>query len=72
MILDNACGAGTVTARMMANGDAASKEISVVCGDLDQTMIDLAAERIRENGWPAKAERLDAQVMRDLFAFSSY
>lgn len=72
MILENACGAGIVTARMMANGDVAHKEISVVCGDLDQTMVDLAAERIRENGWPATAERLDAQVVKDLFTFFLY
>ena len=57
---------------MMANGGVANKEISVVCGDLDEIMVDLAAERIRENGWPAKAERLDAQVTRDSFTFCSY
>ena len=55
---------------MMANRDVASKEISVVCGDLDQTMVDLAAERIREKGWPAKAERLDAQVITIIFLHS--
>ena len=56
----------------MANGSVANKMISVVCGDLDQIMVDLAAERIRKNGWPAKAERLDAEVTRDLFTFFSY
>ena len=53
-----------MTARMMANGGVVGDEgISVVCGDIDQTMVELAAERIREHGWPAKAERLDAQVI---------
>ena len=54
---------------MRANGDVASKEVSVVCGDIDQTMVDLAAERIRENGWWARAERMDAQVTKSLVDF---
>lgn len=43
--------------------------MSVVCGDLDQTMVDLVAQRIKENGWHAKAEKLDAQVTRS-FSFT--
>ena len=66
MILDNACGAGTVTARLMESGGSSNRNISVVCGDLEQTMVDLVAQRIKEHGWPAKAERLNAQV-RELF-----
>ncbi|CAD6591728.1 MAG: hypothetical protein ASARMPREDX12_005395 [Alectoria sarmentosa] len=61
VILDNACGAGVVTARLMEGGGSSNKDLSVVCGDLDQTMVDLVAQRIKENGWQAKAERLDAQ-----------
>ena len=62
-ILDIACGAGVVTALLMQKGGGSYvKDLSVVCGDLDQTMVDMAADRIRENGWPARAERLDAQV----------
>ena len=57
---------------MMANGGVANKEMRVVCGDLDQTMIDLAAERIRENGLSARAELLDAHVTRELSPFFSY
>ena len=49
---------------MMENGGLGNKDLSVVCGDLDQTMVDLAAQRIKENGWPAKAELLDAQVTK--------
>lgn len=64
MILDNACGAGVVTARLMEGGGPSNKDLSVVCGDLDQTMVDMVAQRIKENGWQAKAERLDAQVLR--------
>ena len=48
----------------MEEASSSSNDISVACGDLDQTMVDLAAERIREHGWQAKAERLDAQVQR--------
>lgn len=54
---------------MMENGGLGNKDFSVVCGDLDQTMVDLAAQRIKENGWPAKAELLDAQVTT--FPFST-
>ena len=43
-------------------GGGGGKDVSVVCGDLDQTMVDMVAERILENGWPARAERVDAQV----------
>lgn len=62
MVLDNACGAGTVTARLMESGGSSNQDISIICGDLDQTMVDLAAQRIKEHGWQAKAEQLDAQV----------
>lgn len=62
LVLDIACGAGTVTARLMENVGSSNKDINVVCGDLEQTMVDLAAQRIKERGWQAKAERLDAQV----------
>ena len=55
---------------MMENGGLGNKDFSVVCGDLDQTMVDLAAQRIKENGWPAKAELLDAQVTTFLFSTS--
>ena len=66
-MLDNACGAGVVTARLMGAGGLGIKDLSVVCGDLDQTMVDLVAQRIEENGWQAKAEQLDAQVLRNRF-----
>ncbi len=49
----------------MEKGGYKNHDMSVVCGDLDQTMVDLAAQRIEENGWQAKAERLDAQVLRN-------
>ena len=65
MILDIACGAGVVTARLMERGSPSSDDMSVVCGDLDQIMVDLAAQRVREHGWQAKAERLDAQVPKE-------
>ena len=57
-----ACGAGVVTARLMENGGSNNKDISAVCGDLDQTMVELAARRILEHGWRATAESVDAQV----------
>ena len=62
MILDIACGLGVVTAYLVEKSDSSNDDMSVVCGDLDQNMVDLVAQRIKENGWQAKAERLDAQV----------
>lgn len=62
VILDIACGAGVVTAYLVEKSGSSNDDLSVVCGDLDQTMVDLVAQRIKENGWQAKAERLDAQV----------
>ena len=44
---------------MMDESDGRDGSASVVCGDLDQTVVELARRRIR-----AKAERLDAQVKR--------
>ena len=64
VILDNACGAGVVTAHLL--GGLSSTRLSVVCGDLDQTMVNLVAKRIKENSWPATAEKLDAQVTKDV------
>ena len=66
IILDNACGAGVVTARLLEAVGLSIKGLSVVCGDLDQTMVDMVAQRIKENSWPATAEKLDAQVMIDV------
>ena len=64
VVLDGACGAGIATTRMMDESGGRDGSVSVVCGDLDQTVVELAGERIREKGWKAKAERLDAQVKR--------
>lgn len=61
VILDNACGAGVVTARLLEKGGSSNENLSVVCGDLDQTMVNLVAQRIKENHWNAQAEKFDAQ-----------
>lgn len=60
-ILDNACGAGIVTARLVSDLTSPPEDLEVICGDLDQTMVDLTASRIRENGWSnVRAETFNA------------
>lgn len=47
----------------MEGAGSSNRDMTVVCGDLDQTMVDLVEQRIKENGWQVKAELLDAQVL---------
>ena len=63
VILDNACGAGIVTACLFETFNSGWNALTVVCGDLDQTMVDLARQRLQVNGWNARAERIDAQAV---------
>jgi ubiquinone/menaquinone biosynthesis C-methylase UbiE len=63
VILDNACGTGIVTARLFESAGSDRRDLTVVCGDLDQTMVDLSEQRIKANGWNAVAKCLDAQAM---------
>lgn len=65
VILDNACGAGVVAACLFKALDLNTKKsaLTVVCGDIDLTMVDMARQRIKANGWNATAERIDAHGM---------
>ena len=64
IILDNACGAGIVTACLCESLDDSQRNaLTVVCGDIDQTMVDLTSQRVRENVWKVQVERLDAQAV---------
>ncbi len=64
VILDNACGAGIVTARLFESAGSDRHDLNVVCGDLDQTMVELSEQRIKANNWKnAQAKRLDAQAL---------
>lgn len=62
IILDNACGAGVVTARLFEATHANGKDLTIICGDYSQNMVDQTNERINMKGWHAKAERIDAQA----------
>ena len=63
VVLDNACGASIVTARLFEAVDSGRQDLTVICGDLDQTMVELSGQRIKENGWNAQAKRIDAQAL---------
>jgi ubiquinone/menaquinone biosynthesis C-methylase UbiE len=63
VILDNACGAAIVTARLFESIGSDRRDLTVVCGDLDQTMVELSEQRIKANGWNAQVKRIDAQAM---------
>ena len=62
-VLDNACGAGVLSHVLL---EAASEElkdrIELVCGDLDQNMAGVVGARIKDKGWKATAQIVDAQV----------
>ncbi|KAL6715547.1 hypothetical protein ACLMJK_006508 [Lecanora helva] len=64
VMLDNACGAGIVIVRLLENLDASKRDaVSITCGDIDQTMLDLTSQKMAANGWKVKVERIDAQAV---------
>jgi 2-polyprenyl-3-methyl-5-hydroxy-6-metoxy-1,4-benzoquinol methylase len=68
-VLDNACGSGIVTARLLDGLGEKGKGLKVVCGDLQQGMVDYVQERAQEQGWAGvEVQVVDAQV--SLSAFS--
>ncbi|KAJ6535126.1 S-adenosyl-L-methionine-dependent methyltransferase [Mycena capillaripes] len=62
MVLDNACGGGVVTS-LLFNTIGKTSDVHVVCGDLENYMVESAAERIKQNGWDAEAVVADAQAL---------
>ena len=61
----NACGAGVVTAHLLGAVGSSDMDLSVVCGDLDQTMVDLV-QRIKDDGRLATTEEVDVQVTKSV------
>lgn len=62
-VLDNACGAGVLSAVLLEEASKELKErMELVCGDLDQNMIGMVGARIKDKGWKATAQIVDAQV----------
>ncbi|KAF8198845.1 S-adenosyl-L-methionine-dependent methyltransferase [Mycena galopus ATCC 62051] len=61
-VLDNACGAGVVTSLLLST-IGKTNDIHVVCGDLEEYMVNTTAERIKTNGWNAEATLADAQAL---------
>jgi len=63
-VLDNACGAGTVTDKIMeALTQEQKSRLSLTCADISDVMIDGLKERIAASGWKqVDAIKADAQV----------
>lgn len=62
VVLDNACGGGVV-ASLLFNAIGNTSDVRVVCGDVEEYMVQSAAERIKVNGWNGEATLADAQVL---------
>ena len=62
ILFDNACGAGILTSQLLSQiSENDRKNISIICGDLDLTMIDMMNERIKSNSWSnVTAQKLDS------------
>ncbi|KAI5476246.1 UbiE/COQ5 family methyltransferase [Pseudohyphozyma bogoriensis] len=59
-ILDNAAGAGILTAKVMARKPA-DQVVEIVCGDFEPAMVEAAKERIDKEGWKGvTAQQADA------------
>ncbi|KAJ7126011.1 S-adenosyl-L-methionine-dependent methyltransferase [Mycena epipterygia] len=62
LVLDNACGRGVVTS-ILFDAIGKTNDVRVVCGDLENYMVQSTAERIKANGWNAEAVVIDAQAV---------
>ncbi|KAF8146335.1 hypothetical protein K438DRAFT_1781110 [Mycena galopus ATCC 62051] len=60
-VLDNACGGGVVTS-ILFNVIGKNSDVHIVCGDLEEYVVNSTAEHIKANGWNAEATVADAQV----------
>jgi ubiquinone/menaquinone biosynthesis C-methylase UbiE len=63
-VLDNACGSGTVTDKIMEALTGEQKQrMFLTCADLSDVMVDGMKEHIAESGWKqVDAVKADAQV----------
>ncbi|KAJ7926159.1 S-adenosyl-L-methionine-dependent methyltransferase [Mycena leptocephala] len=62
VVLDNACGGGVV-ASLLFNAIGNTSDVRVVCGDVEEYMVQSAAEKIKANGWSGEATLADAQAL---------
>ncbi|KAJ7079392.1 S-adenosyl-L-methionine-dependent methyltransferase [Mycena belliarum] len=62
LVLDNACGTAVV-ASLLFEALGKTTDVRVVCADLEEGMVKLAAERIAHGGWNAEACVADAQAL---------
>ncbi|KAJ7248968.1 S-adenosyl-L-methionine-dependent methyltransferase [Mycena rebaudengoi] len=62
VVLDNACGSGVIT-RLLFDTIGNDRGVRVVCGDLEERMIQFVSERIKANAWNAEAKIVDAQAI---------
>ncbi|KAF7324014.1 Methyltransf-25 domain-containing protein [Mycena kentingensis (nom. inval.)] len=62
LVLDNACGGGVV-AQLLFNELAPGSDLKLVCGDLEEYMVESTKGRIAKNGWNAEALVVDAQAI---------
>jgi methylase of polypeptide subunit release factors len=64
VVLDNACGTGIVSAKLMEMvGDQHATKVSLTCADISERLLVSVKERIERTPWPnAKTVIADAQV----------
>ncbi|KAJ6489676.1 S-adenosyl-L-methionine-dependent methyltransferase [Mycena vitilis] len=64
LVLDNACGGGLLASLIFNTMDnPKATDVRVVCGDVEEAMVQKAKARIEENGWNAEARVADAQAL---------
>ena len=62
-ILDIACGSGVVAKCLFENMATSEPDFEVLCGDLDQTMVNMTSDSIMEKGWKnVTVDRIDAHA----------
>ncbi|KAF7317250.1 Methyltransf-25 domain-containing protein [Mycena chlorophos] len=67
LILDNACGGGVVAWELHtavgANFEGKNHDMKLICGDLEETMVQKTRDRVAAEGWPnTEAMVVDAQA----------
>ncbi len=62
-ILDNGCGLGQLTEVLLTDPSSKGKEVSIVCGDVDESLLDAVRKKGKKNGWEAvEVKRIDTHV----------
>ena len=57
-LLDNACGSGVLTSQLLSHVSSTDLQSisTIICADLDLTMIDTVNDRIKSQSWPSSVE----------------